>query len=87
MVLLNNENAFNNEFSNSLKNYRKKRKSMSEQLLMCYTLVHLIFLVWGVMLAFRSVPRQNRVMHLTLAIVFGPAYVLGYYINEIYMYR
>jgi hypothetical protein len=81
MALLNNENAFNNEFSNSL----KKRKTMSEQLLMFYTLVHLIFLVWGVMLAFRSVPRQNRVMHLTLAIVFSPAYVLGYYINQMYV--
>jgi hypothetical protein len=87
MSSLNNQNTFNNAFSNALKNYEKKKEKKMSGPLVFYTLVHLIFLVWGVMLAFRSVPRQNRVMHLTLAIVFGPAYVLGYYINEIDMFR
>jgi hypothetical protein len=46
-----------------------------------YLVIHTLFLVWGIVLAFKSQPANNRVMHITMAMVFSPAYVLAYYLN------
>jgi len=48
-----------------------------------YIVIHFILLFWGVMLALNSQPPENRVVHIVLAMVFSPLYVLSYYINKI----
>ena len=48
-----------------------------------YAVVHLILLFWGVMLALNSQPPENRVVHIILAILFSPLYVLSYYVNSL----
>jgi len=45
-----------------------------------YGLLHLIFLFWGIMLALKQ-PVDQQIVHITLAMVFSPAYVLAYYLN------
>lgn len=46
-----------------------------------YLLLHLFLLFWSVSLALKT-PQKTRVMNVTLAIVFAPAYVLAHYISK-----
>ena len=46
------------------------------------TIVYLIFVVWAVILAMRVKEKENRILHVTLALIAGPAYVFGYYLSR-----
>jgi hypothetical protein len=75
------QGAFNHAFYRALKYTREKDDKKIAGVLAVYLVIHTIFLIWGIVLAFKSQPPQNRVVHVTLAIVFAPAYVLAYYLN------
>lgn len=75
------QDDFNHAFYKALKHARKKDNKMVAGAITVYGFIHMIFLIWGIMLAFSSQPPHNRVVHITLAIVFAPAYVLAYYLN------
>ena len=79
--LCDSQAGFNHAFYKALKYARKKDSNLMAGPLAIYLVIHMIFLVWGIVLAFKSQPADNRVMHITLAMVFGPAYVLAYYLN------
>jgi hypothetical protein len=79
--LCEDQDTFNNAFYKALKHSRKKDDKKIAGILAVYLVIHTIFLIWGIVLAFKSQPPQNRVVHITLAIVFAPAYVLAYYMN------
>ena len=74
-----NQHNFSRAFS---KAYDAKEKSMNKITtpVIVYLFIHLIFLVWGIMLAFKQ-PLETRNVHITLAIVFSPAYVLAHYLS------
>jgi len=57
-------------------NKQKMTNTMSS-----YLVVHTIFMIWGILLAFKSVPPEFRVLHITAAVIASPAYVLAYYLN------
>ena len=75
------QEGFNRAFYNAIKHARKRDEKLMSTPLAVYLFIHTIFLIWGVILAFKSQPPNNRVVHITLAIVFGPAYCLAYYLN------
>lgn len=75
------QDSFNDAFYHALKYSRNKDSRTVAGPLAAYLVVHTLFLIWGIVLAFKSQPPQNRVVHITLAIVFAPAYVLAYYLN------
>lgn len=75
------QETFNTAFYKALKHYQKKEDKIISGPLASYIIIHTIFLIWGIMLAFKSQPAHNRVVHITLAMVFAPAYVLSYYLN------
>jgi uncharacterized membrane-anchored protein len=77
------QSRFSNAFYKALVDSRKNDSKMMSYTVSVYFFIHLMFLVFGIMLAFRSQPKANRVVHITLAIVFGPAYVLAYYLNTL----
>ena len=77
MRVCNNQLDFNKAFREASVNYEEKK--LSEKVL-SYSIIHIVFLIWGILLAFRSTP-DHRLIHITLAVVFGPAYVIAYYIN------
>lgn len=43
-------------------------------------IVWLVFFIWAMSLALRA-PAEQRVLHVLLAFVFGPVYILAYYIG------
>lgn len=73
--------GFNQAFYKALRYARKRDNNRLAGPLAVYMIIHMIFLIWGVVLAFKSHPPANRTVHITLAMVFGPAYVLAYYLN------
>ena len=75
------QTTFDHAFYKALKHSRKKDNRRLSGPLSVYLVIHVIFLFWGIMLAVKSQPPKNRVVHITLAIVFAPAYVLAYYLN------
>jgi len=72
---------FNDALYEALRQARRKDANKLSGPLAVYSVIHTIFLIWGIILAFKSQPPQNRVVHITLAIVFAPCYVLAYYLN------
>ena len=80
MSLCDNQDKFNDAFYKALKKSRKKDNKNMVKGAGCYALIHIIFLFWGIMLALKQ-PVDQQIVHITLAIVFSPAYVLAYYLN------
>jgi succinate-acetate transporter protein len=79
MSLCDNQDNFNDAFYKALKNSRKEDNKKMASGAGIYILIHLIFLFWGIMLALKQ-PKNQQVVHITLAMVFSPAYVLAHYI-------
>jgi len=46
------------------------------------SIIYLIFMVWGVILALKVNKFEQRVLHVTLALIAGPTYVFGYYLSR-----
>lgn len=80
MSLCNDQDSFNHAFYKALRHSRKKDDKKVAGAVCVYMIIHLMFLIWGIMLAFKQ-PAENRVVHITLAMVFAPAYVLAHYLN------
>jgi hypothetical protein len=81
MSVCDNQQTFNEAFYKALKNSRKKEEKIMSSAMCTYVITHTIFLIWGIILAFKSQPPETRVLHIATAIVFAPAYVLAYYLN------
>jgi len=77
------QKMFNDAFYKALEHTRNKEASKSAPFVLFYVFIHTIFLIWGVILAFKSQPPENRIVHITLAMLFAPLYVFSYYLNEI----
>lgn len=81
MSICNNQDSFNDSVYKALKYSRKKEYKKISGPLLIYSIIHLIFMIWGILLAFRQ-PENKRIIHIVFAIVFGPVYVLAFYLNE-----
>lgn len=79
--LCNDQDEYNHTFYKALNYSRKQDDKKMANAVGIYLIIHTIFLIWGVILAIKSQPPENRVIHITLAIVFSPVYVLAYYIK------
>ena len=64
----------------ALERENKRAKAASPAMIIS-TLLYLALLVWALMLASRVAPGPYRTLHLTMAILFAPAYVLAHYIG------
>lgn len=80
MSLCDNQDNFNDAFYKALKHSRKKDNKKMASGVGIYMLIHLIFLFWAIILALKQ-PKDQQIVHLTLAVVFSPVYVLAYYLN------
>jgi succinate-acetate transporter protein len=80
MSLCDNQDNFNDAFYKALKDSRKRDNKKMASGVGIYMLIHLIFLLWGIMLALKQ-PKDQQIVHLTLAMVFSPPYVLAYYLK------
>jgi hypothetical protein len=83
MSVCENQKNFNHAIYNAVKDYDRRERRQMSGFVTFYIMLHLVFLIWGVMLALTSVPKENRVLHITLAVLFSPAYVMSYYLDTL----
>jgi hypothetical protein len=80
MSICTDQQVFNHAFYTALKASRKKDKKKMRENMACYAFIHFLFSVWAVFIALQ-VPEEKRVIHLTAAILFAPAYVIAFYLS------
>jgi len=76
-----NQDDFNMAFRKAVKYNNKKAMKDNRPWIIVYAVLWLVFLIWGVLLAMQLPPGPERTEHLLFALVFGPAYVLAYYLG------
>ena len=77
----NNQADYNQAFRNALKYNYKQNIKESKPWIWVYMAMYLIFFVWALTLASKVQPGPYRTMHMMLALLFAPVYVLAHYIG------
>jgi len=78
-----NQDDFNQAFYNAVKYNNKTVMDKNRTWLFIYGMLYIVFMIWAVSLALKIPAGSDRTMHLLFAILFGPLYVLAYYIGII----
>lgn len=82
MNVCENQDKFNVAIQKAInKNNEDALNSMGPWLYV-YVLLGLIFFVWAIMLAMKVPQGSQRVLHLVLAILVSPVYVISHYLGE-----
>jgi hypothetical protein len=78
-----NQDNFNDAVYKAIEYSMDKRyDKIDNTALGVYLVAHLIFLIWAIILVSRLPKGPDRLLHLILAVLFSPLYVLGYYISN-----
>lgn len=72
---------YNQAFRNALKYNAKENIKKSRPWLWVYAILYIILFTWAIILAMKIPAGPNRTVHLVLALVFAPAYVVAYYMG------
>jgi len=79
------QKTFSNAFKDAVDSYQKNEyddmSTTGKVLIIISSFLMLIFVIWAFILSRRT--KGDKVVHMILAIVFAPAYVLSYYITNI----
>lgn len=76
-----NQDDFNVAFRKAIKHNNKENIKKAKPWIYVYLTLWTIFFVWAILLAMQVPTGPQRVQHLVFAIVFGPVYVLSYYLG------
>lgn len=78
-----NQDKFNQAFHEALNNDKEKYMDKNKNWLTIYSILWLISMIWAVILAMKVKDPEHRVIHLVLAFLFSPIYVLSHYMSAI----
>ena len=82
----NNQQVFNKAVRNALNHLGDDEDSkLSPATNLIMALIGLSFYLWAVLLALKVSDKEHRVLHVTLALLTGPLYVLSYYLGVMNM--
>jgi hypothetical protein len=76
------QDEFNQAFRKAIKKTDEDIEEVVSPMRNLYIVLYLIFIVWAIVLAMKVPKGNDRTLHLVLAMVFSPAYVIGHYIIE-----
>lgn len=74
------QDKFNNAFEGAVK-YVEKKERPSRFLRLVSLIVMIAFVAWALLLADKIDSGNDKIVHLVLAIVFSPFYIIAYYLN------
>jgi bacteriorhodopsin len=72
---------FNEALRAGIKYNYKQNQKKAKPWIWVYLALYVIFFVWAILLAVQVPAGQMRTVHVALAIVFSPVYVLAYYLG------
>lgn len=78
-----NQGDFNVAFRKALRSNEKENMKKLGNWVYVYVLLWILFLFWAVCLALKCTKEgPERVLHVSLAILLGPVYIISYYLNQ-----
>lgn len=81
------QNTYNKALRNALKNYDKKENECTTDIcrtkMTIFSIITLIFYIWALLLASKVKDKEHRIIHMLLALITGPLYVISYYCSDI----
>ena len=80
MSVCESQDRFNDAFEDAVKYVEKKQKPSVMVTIVALVIFVAIFL-WAIYLAAKTTPGQEKTLHLTMAMVFSPFYVISSYLN------
>jgi bacteriorhodopsin len=78
-----NQDDFNVAFDKALKQNNKDAMKKARPWVYVYVTLFMIFFIWALVLAMQTSPGPHRIVHLVIAMVFSPIYVLAYYLGAL----
>lgn len=77
-----NQSTFNEAVSIAIDNYKEENKMKTTTgAITIYAILMFILFVWALVLAFRLKKGSERLLHLIVAMIVSPLYILSYYLN------
>lgn len=74
------QETFNEALRQGIDSYNDTRQ-ISTGYMIFYLVLALLFLVWALVLAYEPKRSQERLLHIFVALLASPLYVLSYYLN------
>lgn len=79
MSVCQNQDSFNQSFEKAVKYVQKKNEPKKWVQVVLFIII-LVIVVWALLLAMKVSP-SHRKIHLILALVFSPFYIIAHYLN------
>lgn len=80
MSVCDSQDRFNDAFEDAIK-YVEKKQRPSKATILVGLIIFIVIFLWAIYLAAKTNPGQEKTLHLTLAMVFSPFYVISSYLN------
>lgn len=77
-----NQDEFNKAFREAVKHNNKENVKEMKNWLWVYLMLWLVFWVWAVILSLQVPSKEERTLHLVIAMIAPPAYVLAHYLGR-----
>lgn len=86
MSVCESQASFNDAVGVALDTYKQNQKAasmtnVSTGALTVYILLTLAIFIWAIVLAFQLKKGSERILHLLLAMIASPLYIISYYLN------
>ena len=78
-----NQDRFNVAVRKAIRKNNEDAVENSQNWILLYVLLMLGFLIWAVTLAMKMPKGPEKILHLVIAMVASPVYVLAYYVGEV----
>lgn len=78
-----NQDKFNVAVRKAIVKNNEDAVESSKGWLFLYLLLAIVFLVWAISLAMKMPKGADKIVHLVIAMVASPVYVLAYYVGEV----
>jgi hypothetical protein len=75
------QKTFNKAVRHAVRHLDDDDEPRNDTTKMIMSLIVLSFYLWAVLLAMKVADKDHRVLHVTLALLTGPLYVLSYYLG------
>jgi len=81
MSVCDNQDQFNKAIKKAVKYTEDRQRNKQEPGMIIYTIIWSMFLIWAVILAMQ-VSSDQKVLHIILAILVAPIYVISHYVSS-----
>jgi len=80
------QQTYNKALRKALNNYDNKENECTTDIcrtkMTIFTIITMVFYLWAILLASKVNDKEHRILHILLALITGPLYVISYYCSN-----